>query len=93
MNVQAAGTARLIYVVDAVPASAAVTVRMMTMSLDDKTFVTNPDRSVAPRHVHGPFEDGMSFECDSPYCGDGDLHLDPRKHPPIRKGREPWKGR
>jgi len=56
----------------------------------DKTFVTDPQ---AVTHVHGPFDDGKVFACDSPYCGDGDIHLDPRKTRPIQKGREPWKGK
>jgi len=59
----------------------------MTMT-DETTFVTDP---TAPRHYHVVGED--RFACDSPYCGDGAIHLDPRKVPPVIKGREPWKGR
>lgn len=58
------------------------------MADDTKTFITDP---AMPFHWHVVGTD--RFACDSPYCGDGDIHLDPRVTPPIRKGREPWKGR
>lgn len=63
---------------------------IVRMTMTKSKFVIG-DRPIHVHVVQTEGGDALRIECNSPYCDD--MSLDPREHPPIVQGREPWRGR